>query len=406
MVPGDFMTDKNAIRFTAISFYALALAIFISVSLISIYQILTLIAVVLLFKHKEINFKKLPKSSLALLAYIGVQLLSAAVNFSELSDKARSIGSVKYPLIGILSVLIFSHHKIQNDVLFKKHARIAFNIFLSTIAIAFVYGITKVNTGHELVSGNDARIGGFTDVMRYGYGSALALIVMFAIGLNFKKFTQINKIFFWIVYVIGLAGMYLSFTRGAMLGLLVGIPAVLLHYNKRICLLASVISLSVIGTMVVVSLNGGNSQSRFFLSSTSNSNSERKSQFLSAIHGFQERPILGFGPQQLKFHVKEIKEKYDLENKQYIEHAHNVFLEVAADTGIIGLIVFLAWLGLWTKELFCRSNDLGKQIFLPVILFLLVAGQFEMLLMAQTSTLIYFLYAISHLEIFKKESAT
>lgn len=398
------MTDKYAIRFTAISFYALAMAIFASVSFISIYQLLILIVFVLFYIRKEINFKNLPASTLALLSFIGVQLLSAIVNFAELEEKFRSIGIIKYPLSGILALILFRHQKLQNDEFLKKHSRIAFNIFLATIVIAFVYGFTRVNIAPNLLNRNDFRLGGFTDVMRYGYGSAMVLLALLTICLNSKKLPTLNKVYLYLVFVIGSIGLYMSYTRGAMLGFLIGLPVVFFFFNKRIAIIIAVVSAAFISLMVIVALMGGSARSRFLLGSNSASNSERMSQYLSAIHAFKERPILGFGPQQLKFHVKEIKEKYNLENKHYIEHSHNVYLEIAANMGIVGLLAFLAWLGLWCKELLLHSNKLAKQLFLPIILFMLVAGQFEMLFMAQTSTLIYFLYAISYLDLFKKEA--
>jgi len=416
---GDFMTDKYAFKFAVISFYALALAIFISVSLLSVYHLLTLITFLILLMRKKINLKNLPQSAWALLIFIGSQLLSAAVNFSELEDKFRSIGGIKYPLVGIIGLLIFRNQQLQNDEFFKKHSRIIFNIFLATIIIAFSYGFSKVYIGFDLLDANDYqlilnknhilpiesnfRLGGLTDIMRYGYGSAVVLLVLLAIALNINKFPKLNKTYLWVSLSIGFTGLFMSYTRGAMLGFLIGFPIVFLYFNKYWGAVAALISAVAISLMITVPLMGGSEKSRFLLGANSTSNNERMSQYLSAIHAFEERPIFGFGPQQLKFHVKTIKEKYNIEHKHYIEHAHNVYLEIAANTGIIGLFTFLAWIGLWFKELYFQHNTLAKQMFFPVILFLLVSGQFEMLLMAQTSTLIYFLYAINHLNIFQKK---
>lgn len=403
------MTDKYASRFTAFSFYALSLAIFVSVSLLSVYQLFTLITFIALFTSKKINLKNVPLSAWALLVFIGTQLLSAAVNFSELQDKFRSIGGIKYPLMGFFGLLIFRSQKLQNDEFLKKHSRIAFNVFLTTIIIAFCYGFTKVYIGFDLLDpkpifsvASNVRLGGFTDVMRYGYGSAIILLVLFAITLNINKFPKLNKIYLGLSIAIGFAGLFLSYTRGAMLGFLMGFPIICFYYNKRMGAVATFISAVAISLMVVVPLMGGSEKSRFLLGANNASNNERMSQYLSAVHAFQERPVFGYGPQQLKFHVKTIKEKYNLEHKDYIEHAHNVYLEIAANTGITGLLAFLIWLGLWLKELYFHHNKFAQQMFFPVILFLLVSGQFEMLLMAQTSTLIYFCYAINHLNIFQR----
>ena len=407
------MTD----RITAYSLYALALAFFVSVSLLTVYHVLTLIAVVLIVMQKEINLltlKKLPASSWALFTYIVVQLVSAAVNFSELNDVSRSVGGIKYPLIGILAVLLYQNQKLQNSEFLKKHSALALNVFLATIVAAFAYGILKIHSGWDYFKDklqpvvdiySNTRMGGFTDVMRYGYGSGLVLLVLTAILLNTKKLPKLNRYFLAFAIMIGFMGMFLSYTRGAMLGFLLGLPVIFYYFNKRITIILAAVTTGLVVLMLTAFFIGGFgslSKSRYLIGAGGDTG--RMSQYLSAIHAVKERPVFGFGPQQLKFHVKEIKERYDLQHKEYIEHAHNVFLEIAANTGIIGLLAFLLWLGLWFKELVVSRSPFACQIFFPVILYLCVAGQFEMLMMAQTSTLIYFLYSISHLKLFEPTS--
>lgn len=409
------MTDRYAFRLTAISLYALALAIFVSVSLLSVFHLLILIVFLLLIARKQLDIRNIPLSAWALIAYLGIQLMSATVNYSELEEKFRSIGVIKYPLIGILGLLIFRDQILQNNDFLKKHSKTAFYVFLATIPIAFYYGLTKVyselgyfaiDLDKTLNTIENSRLSGFTDIMRYGYCSAISLLILFTITLNLNKFPKLNKKFLFITIVVGFVGLFLSYTRGAMLGFLICLPVIFFYFNKRLTAIITFVSFTIVSLMVIVSLLGGSDSSRFLMGSNSASNNIRMSQYLSAIHAFKERPILGYGPQQLKFHVKEIKQKYNLEYKDYHEHAHNVYLEIAANTGILGLIVFLSWLGLWFKELLTQQNTFAKQMFIPVILFLIIAGQFEMLLMAQTSTLIYFLYAISKHRIFLKETTT
>lgn len=397
------MTENFGFRILVTSFFPLAIAIFLSVSLIPVYQVLSILASIVLFKSKVINLKKLPLSTWALIAFIGAQLLSATLNFSELHDKARSIGAIKYPMVAIFCLIIFRTHNLLEHEKIKKCGRIAIHIFLATMILAFFYGFARSRL--DMFGGfNNTRIGGFTDVMRYGYGSAIVLMVLLTLGLMIRSKLRINKFYFWISWGIGFLGMYLSYTRGAMLGFLLGLPVVLFYYNNRIGKIFTTICAFVVATMITFAIFGGSNKSRFLISLNNQSENTRLSQFQSAFHAFKERPILGFGPGQLTFNVKELKEKYNLEHKEYIQHAHNVFLETAANTGIIGLLTFIAWLLLWANELLKYRNNLAKQMFFPVILFIFVAGQVEMIMMAQTSTMIYFLYAISHLQHFSKES--
>lgn len=408
------MTNKYSTRLLAYSFYPLALCLFISVSLIPIYHLLTVLAFVILYKNKEISFKALTPSAWALIAFVGVQLTSALINFSSMQDVGRSLGTLKYPLFGIMSLLIFQNQDLQQSDFFKRHAKYAFNIFILTMWIAFIFSAVKVHSGLDYFKAHyiavaegkeNTRFSGFTDIMRYGYGSGLVFLTLVACYLNTKRHEVTKKSYLTLAVIVTFAAVYFSYTRGALLAILLGIPVIFYFFNKRLTLILGVISMVIIGSMAAVFLMGGNNSSRFLQGSDSSGNKMRTSQYYAALYAFQEKPIIGFGPQQFKFHAKEIKEKHDLLYPDFESHAHNIYLQIAADTGIIGIITFLIFLGLWTKEILVSTNTFGKQMFLPVVLFLLIAGQFEMLFMAQTSTLIFFIYALSQLNVFKYKEA-
>lgn len=407
------MTDKYSTRFLAYSFYPLALCLFISVSLIPIYHVLTVLAFVLLFKNKEINFKSLTSSAWALIAFVAVQFLSALVNINEMQDVGRSFGTLKYPLFGIMGLLMFQKQDLQQSDFLKKHARLAFNLFIITMWVAFIFSAVKVYSGlsffnayyNAVAEGKEnTRFSGFTDIMRYGYGSGIAFLVIVACFLNVRKYRITQRSYIISAIIVAFAAIFFSYTRGAMLAILISTPVIFYFFNKRLSIILSGLSILIIGSMAAVSFMGGSESSRFLQNSNSSGNKMRTSQYYAAFYAFQEKPVLGFGPQQLKFHVKEIKEKHDLPYPNFESHAHNIYLQIAADSGIIGLISFLIFLGLWAKEVLFSMSTFGKQMFLPVILFLLIAGQFEMLFMAQTSTLIFFIYALSQLNVFKKET--
>ena len=407
------MTDKHANKLLAYSLYPLALGIFVSVSVIPIYHILTVSAFLLFLHHKQIKLKELPPSAWALIAFVVAQLISVFVNFTAMQETTKSLGTLKYPLFGVIGLLLFRSEAIQNNEYLRKHAKNSLNLFLFTIVAAFFFSAFKIYSGlaifndyyQALADGKEnTRFRGFTEIMRYGYGSALVLLTLLACLLNNKKERITKSSFFTVAFFIGFVGMYLSYTRGSLLTFLMGVPIVVYFFNKRLSLIATSLSILIVGFMIAVSLMGGSSNSRLLQKSDSNSNRQRKSQYLAAAYAFKESPVFGYGPLQLKFHIQEIKEKHNLEYKDFISHAHNIYLQIAADSGILGLLAFLTWLLLWTKEILYKCNDFGKQMFLPSILFLLIAGQFEMLFMAQTSTLIFFIYALTQMNIFKKET--
>lgn len=403
---------RNLFNYSLIaSFFPLALGIFVSVSLLPLFHLLILASfTAALFLSKSTLNRSLPASVWVLLVYILVQILSGVINLEALQKPVHAIGSVKYPLIGLIGVFLFQNFKLKPEHL--RWIKYAAHLFLFSIIAAFIYGFFKVYFNYDLKTGlvgvYEDRLCGFTDIMRYGYGSALVSLFFVSLILNYSKLSLdrlIPRPYFLFVFAIGFVGFFLSYTRGAMLGFLIVLPMIFYFYRPKIGKLVATISAILVALMVVISLLGGLTVSRFFISATNASNTIRISQYKAAWHAFEEKPLLGWGPQQLKYYVKDLKIKYNLEHQEYYgEHAHNIFLEILANTGIVGLLVFVLWLALWALEVL-RGSTLQKQLFLPVIFFILVAGQVEMIMMAQTSVMIYFLYSLTYARFITNDAA-
>ena len=101
------------------------------------------------------------------------------------------------------------------------------------------------------------------------------------------------------------------------------------------------------------------------------------------------------GHYQLGQHLPEIKERHGIAHVHgEASHAHNIFLQTGADFGLIGLLVLVAWMGLWIRELLAVGG-LPMQLGLPFIAAMVVGGQFEYIFDANNSVLIFTVYAIS-----------
>lgn len=383
-------------RVLVVSLYALSLSIFLSVSLVAVFQILLLASFLMMTASRKIKFA-IPMSAWFLVIFILAQLLSCIWNYSSLQDRSHAIGWAKYPFVALLGALVLQ--RAGDMPILKRHLKSIGNLFMLTVVLAFVYGFVKVYGGYDLLrlkSGDyGSRLGGFTDIMRYGYGSAIVLLVLIGCTLNYWKIRFVDKKILIAVSIVCGLGLILSYTRGALLGFLVALPTMVYLYRKSYGYWIAGIASAIIALLVSVALMGGSHLSRFFMSATSSSNTIRLSQYEAAWRSFLENPVVGLGPLQLKYHVKDIKERYDLPHKEYVnEHSHNVFLEMLANVGLLGFVAFIGWLFFWLVELL-KKGSLYRQIFVPVVVFILVAGQFEMLFMAQTSTLLYFLYSVS-----------
>ena len=78
----------------------------------------------------------------------------------------------------------------------------------------------------------------------------------------------------------------------------------------------------------------------------------RATENLAAFNVFRDHPVLGVGPEQFFERYSQVyANELDLRFLQTNRRAHNLYLEIAADTGIIGLGVFLAIAGVTMLQL-------------------------------------------------------
>lgn len=377
------------IKLTSVALFFLAAGIFTSVSILSVYQVLFVIPmayyIYIAFKTKQ---TKLPVSAWFLIAFTLVALLSLVINYDLIPKPSKNFGRLKYFIYGVGGIFVFKYWlKEASD---KAKSILTYTFFLS-IVVAAAYAIY-----HFFVVG-DGRAKGLTDTMRYGYGSAMVLLVLLSAILHHSK---IKSWFNWKVaipvFIIGFIGMYLTYTRGALLGFLCGIPFVLYFYKPKLGLtLGGLAILAVLGLVGVYLFGSGNYESRFLVSKNNGSDHIRRSQWKAAIIATQEKPILGWGLSNFHSQLKRIKTDYDLEAKEYNDaHSHNLFLEIASGTGIVGLVVFLGWLISWALEAF-KAKGLYRALIVPLGVAFVVSSQFEVTFDANNASMILFVYAIS-----------
>jgi len=88
----------------------------------------------------------------------------------------------------------------------------------------------------------------------------------------------------------------------------------------------------------------------------------RATENLAAFYVFRDHPIIGVGPHEFYQRYSQVYgNKLDLRYLETSRRAHNLYLEIAADTGVIGLSVFLAIVGvtlvqLWGLARFWRRH--------------------------------------------------
>lgn len=379
---------------TSAAFFFLAAGIFTSVTILSAYQILFTIPLLyfttLAFKEK--NFQ-LPKSAYWLIAFTIVALVTSLINLELMPKPSKNLGKLKYFIFGVGGIFIFRYWTLNaND----KIKRVILNTFFISLIVAGAYVMYRY-TADVIISGVDTRGRPLTETMRYGYGSSMILLTLLSGILHKERITNFfNHKLAIFAFVIGFLGMYLTYTRGALLGFLCGLPFVLFYYKKRLGLVVGGSAVILVGILGGIYLFGsGNYQSRFLMNKNNSSDVIRRSQWQAALIATKERPYLGWGLSNFHTQLKRIKIQNDLAAKDYDDaHAHNLFLEVASGTGLVGLFFFLGWVLSWALESL-YSGGLNRALIIPFGVAFVVSSQFEVTFDANNACMIFFLYALS-----------
>lgn len=403
------MTDFKMAKTLYVSFFFVALGVFVSVTVPSLYHIVAGIPLIIFsWRYLKVDKLALPKSSWALIIFVLISYLSSLVNFDELNNPMRSFGKQKYELFGIMTIMGLHY---VNSYLNSHRWKKILNTMLFTIIAAGLFSAYTV-----LIEG-ERRASGFTEIMRYGYGTGFALSMLFAC-VPFLDGKVFNKKMFWSALVWGLMGLYFAKTRGAILGLFVSFPVIVWFFKRKLSYaLCLVGGLMMVGVVFLMQTGGSN---RLFSKIGADSNLKRLSQYEASAHAFIERPLLGHGVNQFSSVCPSIKEEYGIswtgycekyeffncsypDEQSYCGHSHNVFLETATNRGVFALLAFVSFLLMWAYEMWKRQDAMTVVIFALLANFV-VASQFEYTLNANNSFLFWFIYSISFIPLPKKYS--
>lgn len=206
------------------------------------------------------------------------------------------------------------------------------------------------------------------------FASFLIFPLFLALWFGLRAENTAAKVFYWLAAFLQLIGIYLSGTRGAVVGLAVGVFVaavlyIILTTQTRLRFYSSVllgIFVALAAVLFVFSKNlpQGTMLRRVFNLNDSNSQS-RLIQWKIALNGFKDKPVLGTGPEN--YYVPGNK-YYDPElylyDRSWFDKPHNYLLEILVTTGILGFLaygaalVFAVWI-IW-KNYRAQILSLGE----------------------------------------------
>jgi O-antigen ligase len=383
------LTHPRMSTIITIAVVFLLVGTFTSVTVQGGFQVLFAIPLAFYFWRALGRDFQLPASSWWMLAFAAVALASVLVNWSDIPRPTKNLGKVKYFIyaaIGIFPIGVWLKRVSDNT---KSRLVILFSLVVFALGLYCAYQV--VITGRW-------KARPLTETMRYSYGSALVLVIWLSLFFQKEKFKS------WLSTpwsILGIAGLVMSVlfvqARGAQGALLLSVPFILFYWNRKIGMVALLLGAIGMGYLTYNYFFQERLAAPIKILKTSQNSSDqtRRSQWLAAIKAIEERPILGWGHGNFHTQVERIKNQYDLPRKEYKNnHSHNVLLEVAAGTGLIGVILFIIAFCTWVWECW-RAGGVIRAVMMPFFVAVVFEAQFEVILDANNATWIGFLYAVS-----------
>jgi len=365
------------LHLTYASLVVLCIGTMTSVSFSAVSHILLLIPGLFFFYKdfiKKENPIKLSVSSKFLLFMILTIILSVLFNLDIIDRPLKNISKIKYFIIPFLGV--FALNRLFENLSTKK-IKVLLYLFLVASSIATLSGIIGLYTGFNPIKMKDAchatrACGLFGMYMTYGYGISLSCVLIAGL-LFYKDKTKelISPVFLVVVLLINFIGLYLSYTRGGLIGFFAAIPFLFFKQNKKYF---SYILIS--GFILLVSSILFVPKVKQMFTERSGSNDQRIAFYETAYKAFKEKPVLGWGYRNFEPNVKPLKKKYNIAHPEFGGHAHNNLLEHLASTGVLGFIAILGFFISWLIETFKRKDILGQISFVFFISFF-TSGLFQ-----------------------------
>jgi len=340
-----------------LAIFTLVTFCFVSFSVTAAHHIFLIVALICALFRKE-NVRLFPQSMSQKMLWLFVLVSILSIFLNPIENRMFNLLKLKYFVITLLCIgVIYENRK---DVFTKKLVRLYINILCVTTAIATISGIVAMWTGFHYLRNRpschlDRVCGMYGMYMTYAYGIQFILVLLAGMLIYYKKFREYLDLKFVIpAFAINFIGLYMAYTRGALVGFLLAIPFFFIRKNAKVFLFTTFIILAVAAPTIyfVPRLNDA------FLHRPG-SNDQRLSLFQAAIAGFKESPIYGLGYKNFEPQSRRLKYTHQIFQQHVSGHAHNNFLEALASTGALGFLAFSLFLIFWLKESWLLPAGLG-----------------------------------------------
>jgi len=298
---------------------------FISISLTQTFLFLSLVfwLIVLFQKKAHLSF---PSFFWPLIGYAALSLVSSFFSVKP----ETSLKDSRELLLYLIVPIAYAGFSKEKEISRANLALLA-SAYLSTL-YSFFYFFFKASPGE--------RIKGF---MGHYMTQAGLLLLFCSVALSMVFFSR-NKIkFLWgLGFLFALFALTLTQTRSAWIGMVVASTLILLLYKPKTLIIVPV----ALGLFFLASPQHIKKRALSIFSSRSYSNRMRVEYTKAGIKIIRDFPLFGTGPDTVDMVFQNLKYGLSEEAKRNV-HLHNNFIQIAAERGILTLLVWLIFLG-WT----------------------------------------------------------
>ncbi len=309
-----------------------AFGVCVSASIVHFFNILLFIGITLkiVYCRERINTEKYKDLFIAMGIFLLTMFLSAILGehpFIALKDDF--IGFIQKMSIFVVILLFLNK---------KKSIFIVLNVLLLSLVCTDLYAIWQGMHG----SFRALPLRG--DYMWLGSFLATALPFLLIVVLNRSNFAKWYSLYL-IVFLFSIIALFFNGTRGVWLGMVILLPFLMFTYVKNVKKIIGIMILSMVlcGGMYSVVLPFQHRVDTIFDMSYQ-ANKERTLLWTSSLNMVKDHPFfgVGLGDFAVQYHGKYILPEAKEPN---LAHAHNNFMNMMAENGLIGLSGFCIMFG-------------------------------------------------------------
>ncbi|MFG1523177.1 O-antigen ligase family protein [Halobacteriovorax sp. ZH1_bin.1] len=261
------------------------------------------------------------------------------------------------------------------------------------ITVIFDYNILKFK-----IDSTPRNRGAFLGIMYYSYTNAIICVMSAALLVHYKKFKKyVNIKLVIFTLFLNLIGLYFTYTRGAILAFIAGLPFIFYYTNKKVFI--SLLLTGLLLASAVIYLIFGNSGLTFYrFKPNSISDNARIVMFKTAAIMYTRKPVLGYGFQNYQEPCKIVQEELDLKPRWCHFHSHNQYLDAFALAGTFGGVAFLLFFGSWLLTYLIGYRDIYLFSLPGLVTFLAICMTDTPFYMSSVISIIFILYGMLYVK--------